>query len=43
MNDFDVVKVYEVHLDNAVEISCGCRVGSDDRIKGYDVRVVPNV
>ena len=42
MNDLDVVEGYEVHLDNVVGIFYGCRVASD-RIKGYDVHVVPNV
>ena len=42
MNDLDVVEGYEVHLDNVAGIFYGCRVASD-RIKGYDVHVVPNV
>ena len=42
MNDLDVVEGYEVHLDNVVGIFYGCHVASD-RIKGYDVHVVPNV
>ena len=42
VNDLDVVEGYEVHLDNVAGIFYGCRVASD-RIKGYDVHVVPNV